>query len=116
MPQPVAAGLLDWKAFSSTGRPWHDPSSPRPEILLTDDPPRHTQVRKVIADALSPRALERVKAIFEQRAQELLDRLRAREGEAVAHRYARPGDTIRIDVLLLAPRRWPRHIVNAWQP
>ena len=36
--------------------------------------------------------------------------------EAVAHRYARPGDTIRIDVLLLAPGRWPRHIVNAWQP
>ena len=36
--------------------------------------------------------------------------------EAVAHRYAGPGDTIRIDVLLLAPGRWPRHIVNAWQP
>ncbi len=36
--------------------------------------------------------------------------------EAVAHRFARPGDTLRIDVLLLAPRRWPRHIVNAWQP
>lgn len=79
----VAAGLLDWKAFSSTSRPWHDPTSPRPEILLTDDPPRHTQVRKVIADALSPRALERVKDIFEARAKELLDRLRAREGEAV---------------------------------
>jgi cytochrome P450 len=79
----VSAGLLDWKAFSSTSRPWHDPTSPRPEILLTDDPPRHTQVRKVIADALSPRALERVKSIFETRAQELLARLRAREGEAV---------------------------------
>jgi putative endonuclease len=36
--------------------------------------------------------------------------------EAVAHRHIRPGDTIRIDVLLLAPRTWPRHIVNAWQP
>ena len=36
--------------------------------------------------------------------------------EAVAHRYAMPGDTVRIDVLLLAPGRWPRHIVNAWQP
>ena len=36
--------------------------------------------------------------------------------EAVAHRYARSGDTIRIDALLLAPGRWPRHIVNAWQP
>ena len=79
----VAAGLLDWKAFSSTPRPWHDPTSPRPEILLTDDPPRHTQVRKVIADALSPRALERVKDIFEVRARELLAHLRAREGEPV---------------------------------
>ncbi len=40
----------------------------------------------------------------------------AAAAEAVAHRYARPTDTIRIDVLLLAPGRWPRHIVNAWQP
>ena len=36
--------------------------------------------------------------------------------EAAAHRYSRPDDAIRIDVLLLAPGRWPRHIVNAWQP
>jgi putative endonuclease len=40
----------------------------------------------------------------------------AAAAEAVAQRYAVDGDTIRIDVLLLAPRRWPRHIVNAWQP
>jgi len=79
----VSAALLDWKAFSSTSRPWHDPSSPRPEILLTDDPPRHTQVRKVIADALSPRALERVKDIFQARAKALLERLRARESEPI---------------------------------
>ena len=79
----VSAGLLDWKAFSSTSRPWHDPSSPRPEILLTDDPPRHTTVRKVIADALSPRALERIRDIFEARAAELLASLRERAGEPV---------------------------------
>jgi putative endonuclease len=36
--------------------------------------------------------------------------------EAIAHRYLRAGDNPRIDVLLLAPRSWPRHIVNAWQP
>jgi putative endonuclease len=36
--------------------------------------------------------------------------------EAIAHRYLRDGDNPRIDVLLLAPRRWPRHIVDAWQP
>ena len=33
--------------------------------------------------------------------------------EAVAHRYQRPGDSLRVDVILLAPRRWPRHIANA---
>lgn len=35
---------------------------------------------------------------------------------AVAHEYATSGEDIRIDVLLLAPRTLPRHIVNAWQP
>ena len=76
-------GCSTGRRSPAASRPWHDPTSPRPEILLTDDPPRHTQVRKVIADALSPRALERVKGIFEARAQELLARLRAREGEPV---------------------------------
>ncbi|MXP40304.1 cytochrome P450 [Altererythrobacter soli] len=79
----VTKGLLDWKSFSSASRPWHDPNSPRPEILLTDDPPRHTQVRKVVADALSPRALERVKGIFEAAAREFVAELREREGETV---------------------------------
>lgn len=36
--------------------------------------------------------------------------------EAIAHQYARERDSIRIDVLLLAPGAWPRHLVNAWQP
>lgn len=36
--------------------------------------------------------------------------------EAVAHEYAVGGEDIRIDVLLLAPGTFPRHIVNAWQP
>jgi len=50
----VTSGLADWKTFSSTSRPWHDPKSVRPEILLTDDPPRHTHVRTAMAKALSP--------------------------------------------------------------
>ena len=40
----------------------------------------------------------------------------AAAAEIAAHRFTRLGDTIRIDVLLLAPGHWPRHIVNAWQP
>lgn len=33
---------------------------------------------------------------------------------AVSHRYARPGDDIRIDIILIAPRAWPRHLANVW--
>ena len=36
--------------------------------------------------------------------------------ESVAHGYATNGEDIRIDVILLAPGSFPRHIVNAWQP
>lgn len=36
--------------------------------------------------------------------------------EAVAARFVRPGDDLRIDVILIAPRTWPRRIANAWQP
>ncbi|WP_336986505.1 YraN family protein [Altererythrobacter aquiaggeris] len=36
--------------------------------------------------------------------------------EAVAHNYAEADETVRIDVMLLAPGQRPRHIVNAWQP
>ncbi len=33
--------------------------------------------------------------------------------EAAAPRFVRPGDDVRIDAILLAPGRWPRHIANA---
>ena len=47
-----------------------------------------------------------------------LPRLRrvAAAAEALAARFGKPGDTQRIDVILLAPGCWPRRIVNAWQP
>jgi len=40
----------------------------------------------------------------------------ARAAQALIPRYARAGDTTRIDVILLAPWQWPRHIVHVWQP
>jgi putative endonuclease len=36
--------------------------------------------------------------------------------EAAAHNYAKNGEDVRIDVILVAPWCWPRHIANAWQP
>ncbi len=38
----------------------------------------------------------------------------ARAAEALAPRFARPGDTTRIDAIFMVPRRWPRHMVNVW--
>ncbi|MCJ2186329.1 YraN family protein [Novosphingobium beihaiensis] len=40
----------------------------------------------------------------------------AAAAETIAPRFARPGDSQRIDVLLMAPGRWPRRLVNVWQP
>lgn len=35
--------------------------------------------------------------------------------ERLARRYLREGDDMRIDAILIVPRRWPRHLPNVWQ-
>ena len=79
----VSEGLRDWRTFSSTSRPWHDPKSVRPELLLTDDPPKHTSVRAVIGTALSPRALSKMGEHFKAEAAALIEGLRSRSGEKI---------------------------------
>jgi len=74
----VSTGLKDWKTFSNTSRPWHDRNSVRPELLLTDDPPKHTPVRAVISNALSTGALSKMSEAFRRDADALIDRLKAR--------------------------------------
>jgi 4-methoxybenzoate monooxygenase (O-demethylating) len=81
--EQVAGGLKDWKSFSSTSRPWHDPTSVRPELLLTDDPPKHTRVRAVVSNALSPKALSHMSEAFRRDADSIVAGLRAREGRAI---------------------------------
>ncbi len=48
-----------------------------------------------------------------------LDRHRLRRvaaaAEALAPRFARPGDDIRIDAIFIVPRQWPLHLANVWQ-
>ncbi|MFC4295209.1 YraN family protein [Novosphingobium tardum] len=56
-------------------------------------------------------ATERDWAVDERRLQRV-----ARAAEALAPRFVRPDDELRIDVLLLAPGTLPRRIANAWQP
>lgn len=38
----------------------------------------------------------------------------ARAAEVLAPRFARNGEDIRIDVILIATRRLPRHLKNVW--
>jgi len=38
----------------------------------------------------------------------------AAAAEVLMPRYAGPGDDIRVDVILIAPKTLPRHIENAW--
>jgi putative endonuclease len=38
----------------------------------------------------------------------------AAAAEALAHRYARAGDDLRIDAIFVVPRRLPRHLTNVW--
>lgn len=40
----------------------------------------------------------------------------AAAAEMLRARFAGPRDDVRIDVMLLAPRRLPRHLVHVWQP
>lgn len=79
----VTAGLQDWHTFSSKSRPWHDPKSLRPEILLTDDPPRHTHVRQAMTTVLSAQVLAKLRPSFERDASALLDSLLSRQGETL---------------------------------
>ncbi len=69
------------------------------------------------------RTIAFVEVKWRRRAEDLdqaIDEYRLRRvaaaAEAVAARFVPAGNIQRIDVLLLAPGRWPRHIVNAWQP
>jgi putative endonuclease len=39
----------------------------------------------------------------------------AAAASALAHRYAKPGDDLRVDAVFIIPRRLPRHLVNVWQ-
>jgi len=79
----VSDGLREWENFSNTSRPWHDPNSVRPEILLTDDPPKHTRVRAIIATALSPRALKVMEEHFHRIAGEQVQALMAKSGQDI---------------------------------
>lgn len=60
----VRAILPDWRRFTSTAKPCDDPFSLVPPVLVTEDPPEHTEVRKALMPFFAPAALARHTATF----------------------------------------------------
>jgi 4-methoxybenzoate monooxygenase (O-demethylating) len=73
----------DWRNYSNTSRPFHDPNSIRPEILLNFDPPEHARVRTVIQKVLAPAVMNRIRDLFVRAADELVESLVAGGSVAV---------------------------------
>jgi cytochrome P450 len=69
--------LRDWETYSSEGRPFYDPTSIRPEVLLTSDPPVHTRVRASIQRVLSGPAMRKMGDDFRTAARQLVNELLA---------------------------------------
>jgi len=65
--------LPDWRRFTSTAKPCDDPFSLVPPILVTEDPPEHTEVRKALMQFFTPVALQRNAAAFEAEADRVVD-------------------------------------------
>ncbi len=75
---------MDWKTFSSTSRPWHDPNSVRARKSCSPTIRRVTPtVRSVIATALSPKALNKMAEAFRADAQALVTRVKQKSGETI---------------------------------
>lgn len=39
----------------------------------------------------------------------------AAAAEALSHRYARQGDDLRLDAVIIIPGKFPKHLVNIWR-
>lgn len=79
--QDVRAALTDWRSFSSASGTGFNPviNQAWDEALISQDPPTHTQRRKIMTAALSPAALKPAADTIDARAGELADRIVAME-------------------------------------
>jgi len=101
--EALAALWLQLKGWSVIGRRVR---TPRGEVDLVARRGRVLAFVEVKARATSAEA--------DQSLDDYRLRRVAAAAEALAPRYARPGDDMRIDAIYIVPRRLPRHIVNVW--
>lgn len=98
--------LNDHHAFSS-----QVPAPPNWFIFF--DPPNHTRLRALIAQAFTPRMVAGLEPRIRQRSRELLDKIAARGEMDLAADYAVPLPMMVIaEMIGIPPEDWPRF--NAW--
>lgn len=75
----VRAALTDWKTYSSASGVGLNPilNQAWSRNVISNDPPLHTQLRKVFTDQLGPRHIQHVDETIDARAERLADRLLA---------------------------------------
>jgi len=82
--------LTDWKRFSNAGgggltNYFKEPNWRKPSIILEVDPPEHERTRRVLMRLFTPGALQKMRKVFLQEANTLMDRvLENREIEAIS--------------------------------
>lgn len=70
--------LRDPRTFSSTSRPFYQPSPFRPSILVLEDPPSHSRTKGAVLKIFSPANLAGMEAYFQAEAERLVDELLAK--------------------------------------
>ncbi len=70
---PTKAILPDWRRFTSTAKPFFDPFTLVPPVLVVEDPPEHTVTRKALMQFMSPAALAPYSAEFDRVAGEIVN-------------------------------------------
>ena len=69
--------LRDWRRLSSSDRPFYEPNPFRPQVLVLEDPPSHTQSKNAVMAVLSGDNLVEFEKDFKAEAERLVDEILA---------------------------------------
>lgn len=104
----VNDALFDWKSFSSASGTLIDTdASLLPETIFHMDPPRHDQLRSVLARVLTPSRVANLEPIIRQQSQDLIDAFKARGSADIVTEFARSIPTMTMTRLMNLP--WGEH-------
>ncbi len=104
MAETIAAGFLRLKGWTILDRRVRPPAGEGDIVMRRPGLLAFVEVKARASEAALDLALDRRRLIRVAAAAEIL-----------IPRYAQPGDDIRIDAVLIAPGRLPRHLEHVWQ-